>query len=224
MTHESTDTTLKKRRDNIRLTVIAVLLFAFAGVAGFVNKLTTPRILSDRDLRNNGAIVFEKPRIFGDISLTDHNGKPFDNGRLKGKWSILLFGFTYCPDICPTALSKLNKMVEPLTDEERDNLQIVMISVDPERDTQQVLSDYVPYFNEAFTGVTGNPHFIRKLAAELNIAYNRVELDDGDYTVDHSAQLVLINPYGHYHGFFRHPQDATEMRLTWRSIRQSFER
>ncbi|MCV6604787.1 MAG: SCO family protein, partial [Porticoccaceae bacterium] len=162
--------TATKRRDNIRLTVIGVLLFALAGVGLFYNKISTPRVLSEKELRNNGAIVFEKPRIFGDVALTDHNGEPFDNERLKGKWSILLFGFTFCPDICPTALAQLNKMVEPLSEEERADLQIVMVSVDPERDTEAVLKQYVPYFNESFTGVTGNPHFIRKLAAELNVA------------------------------------------------------
>jgi len=215
------------RKDNIRLTVIAVLLFAFAGVAGFVHKMTSPRVLSDRDLRNNGAVVFEKPRIFGDVALIDHNGDVFDKDRLKGKWSILLFGFTFCPDICPTALAELNKMVDVLSEEERNDLQIVMVSVDPERDTQEVLKQYVPYFNESFTGVTGNPYFIRKLAAELNIAYNKVPLNkdqgNGEYTVDHSANLVLINPYGHYHGFFKHPHDPTQLRLTWRSIRSSFD-
>ncbi|MDM3870811.1 SCO family protein [Porticoccus sp. W117] len=217
----------KKQRDNVLLTIIGVLLFAFACVGLFYNKISTPRVLSEKELRNNGAIVFEKPRIFGDVSLTDHNGEPFDSDRLKGKWSILLFGFTFCPDICPTALAQLNSMVEPLSEEELADLQVVMISVDPERDTSEVLSQYVPYFNESFTGVTGNPHFIRKLAAELNVAYNKVPLEatehrEATYTMDHSAHLVLVNPYGHYHGFFRHPQDPTEMRLTWRSIRESF--
>lgn len=217
-----TEQQANRRRSNIRLTLIGVLLFAFAGVAGFVHKITTPRVLSDTDLRNNGAIVFEKPRIFSDIALIDHNGQLFDSARLKGKWSILLFGFTYCPDICPTGLSQLNRMVEPLSAEERESLQVVMVSVDPERDTPEVLNRYVPYFNESFTGITGNPQVIRKLAAELNVAYQTVDLDDGDYTLDHSAQMVLINPYGHYHGFFRYPQDPARMRLTWRSIRRSF--
>ncbi|UTW44607.1 SCO family protein [bacterium SCSIO 12696] len=216
----------KKRKDNIRLTVIGVLLFAFAGVGLFYNKISTPRVLSEKELRNNGAIIFEKPRIFGEISLVDHNGQPFTSERLKGKWSILLFGFTFCPDICPTGLSELNKMVEPLTEDEKADLQIIMVSVDPERDTPEALKQYVPYFNDRFTGVTGNPHFIRKLAAELNVAYTKVPLEsdnaESDYTVDHSAQLVLVNPYGHYHGFFRYPQNPTEMRLTWRSIRYTF--
>ncbi len=213
------------RKANIRLTVIGVLLFAFAGVAGFVHKITSPRVLSDHELRNNGAVVFEKPRIFSDFALTDHNGQPFDNSRLKGKWTMMFFGFTFCPDICPTTLADLNRMVEGLGEDELADLQVVMVSVDPERDTPEVLGKYVPYFNESFTGVTGNPHFIRKLAAELNIAYNKApgRSGDEDYTVDHSANVVLINPYGHYHGFFRYPLEASQVRLAWRSIRASFE-
>ncbi len=78
-----------------------------------------------------------------------------------------------------------------------------MISLDPERDTVEALADYVPYFNDQFIGVTGNKHLIRRLTAEINIAYNKVPLAGDDYTVDHSTQLVLINPKGHYHGFLK---------------------
>lgn len=223
-----TEDVAKKRRDNIRLTVIGVLLMAAAGVAGFVHKVIQPRVLSFNELRENGAIVFEKPRIFGKVDLIDQDGNPFDSVRLEGKWTIMLFGFTFCPDICPTALADLNRMVSsngenPLSAEELADLQIVMVSVDPERDTPEVLNNYVKFFNEDFVGVTGNPHFIRKLAAELNIAYNKVPMEgEGEYTVDHSGNLVIINPRGHYHGFFRHPQDSMQMRYTWRSMRASF--
>lgn len=216
-------TATDKRKDNIRLTVIGVLLFALIGVAGFVHKVTSPRVLSDRELRNNGAMVFEKPRVFSEVALIDHNGQPFDSNRLKGKWSILFFGFASCPDICPTTLADLNRMVDGLTEDERSDLQIVMVSVDPERDTPEVLKQYVPYFNESFVGVSGNPHFIRKFATELNIAYNKAPRQNGDYTVDHSANLVLINPYGHLHGFFRHPHNPAQLRLAWRSLRASFD-
>lgn len=212
----------EKRKNNIRLTVIGVLLLAFAGVAGFVHKVTTPRVLSERELSNNGAMVFDKPRIFSDVQLLDHRGEPFTSEQLTGQWSVLLFGFTYCPDICPTGLSNLNQMYKELSPDEQADLQVVMVSVDPERDTPEVLNTYVPYFNKDFVGITGDPHRIRRLAAELNIAYEKTPLAGGDYTVDHSGSIVLINPYGHYHGFFRYPQDPTQMRLTWRSIREAF--
>ena len=97
-----------------------------------------------------------------------------------------------------------------------------MISLDPERDTVEKLAEYVPYFNEEFIGVTGNKHLIRRLTAEINVAYNKVALEGEDYTIDHSTQLVLINPKGHYHGFFRAPHSEIMLRSTWRSISSSF--
>jgi len=210
-----------KMNKNIRLTVIGVILFSLVGLSGFIHKITSPRILTAQELTNNGTIVFEKPRIFGTVNLVDHNGKPFTEDRLTGKWTILLFGFTSCPDICPTTLATLNKLYSNMKEFEREQVQIVMISVDPERDTQEKLATYVPYFNEQFIGVTGNKHFIRKLAAELNVAYGKVPLDGDDYTMDHSGHLPLINPYGHYHGFFKHPDSPSQMLLSWRSINKT---
>jgi protein SCO1/2 len=99
---------------------------------------------------------------------------------------------------------------------------VVMISLDPERDTVEKLAEYVPYFNDHFIGVTGNKHLIRRLTAEINIAYNKVPLEADDYTIDHSTQLVLINPKGHYHGFFKAPHSETMLRSTWRSIYSTF--
>jgi protein SCO1/2 len=205
-------------KKNIRLTVIGVILFSLIGLGGFIHKITSPRILSTQDLTNNGAIVFDKPRIFSGVNLIDHNGQPFTEDRLVGKWTIILFGFTSCPDICPTTLATLNTLYNNMKESERKQVQIVMVSVDPERDTQQKLATYLPFFNEQFIGVTGNKHFIRKLAAELNVAYSKVPLDDGDYTMDHSGHLPLINPYGHYHGFFKHQNSSSQILLSWRSI------
>ena len=116
----------------------------------------------------------------------------------------------------------LNDTYSKMKDREKEQLQIVMISLDSERDTVDKLAEYVPYFNEEFISVTGNKHLIRRLTAEINIAYNKVPLEGEDYTVDHSTQLVLINPKGHYHGFFRAPHNETMLRSTWRSISSSF--
>jgi len=115
----------------------------------------------------------------------------------------------------------LNDTYSKLKDSEKDRLQIVMISLDSERDTVEKMAEYVPYFNSSFTGVTGDKYVISRLAAELFIAYNRVPLGDDDYTMDHSTQLILINPKGHYHGFFKAPHTEITMRSTWRSISAS---
>ena len=93
-----------------------------------------------------------------------------------------------------------------------------MITLDAERDSVAKLAEYMPYFNADFIGVTGNKHLIRRLTAEINVAYNKVPLEGQDYTVDHSTQIVLVNPKGDYHGFFKAPHSEIMLRQTWRSI------
>lgn len=220
---------MEKNSAGVRNTVIAIALFIVLVVVGFVWRMHQPVIMSDRELQANGAIEFKQPRIFNDFNLLDHKGRPFTLENLKGKWSIVFFGFTHCPDVCPTTLAELGKMYSKLSEKEQQQLQIVMVSLDAERDSVERLEQYVPYFDSSFVGVTGTTgqvgtmHQIRRLAGELNIAYNRVELGGDNYTIDHSTQLVLINPYGHYHGFFKAPHNEMILRKTWRSISATFE-
>ena len=206
------------QRLGVRNTVIIILAFIVLVVWGFIWRINQPVIMTNEELRINGAVVLTTPRIFSDFELIDHRGDVFNQERLRDVWTIVFFGFTHCPDICPTTLATLNDTYSKLKDHERERMQIVMISIDPERDTEEKLAEYVPYFNDEFIGVTGNKHLILRLTAELNVAYNQVPLDSDDYTVDHSTQLVLINPKGHYHGFFKAPHSEIMLRSTWRSI------
>ena len=206
------------QRLGVRNTVIIILAFILLVVWGFVWRINQPVIMSNEELRINGAVVLNTPRIFSDFELVDHRGEVFNQEHLQDVWTIVFFGFTHCPDICPTTLAILNDTYSKLKDRERERMQIVMISIDPERDTVEKLAEYVPYFNNEFIGVTGNKHLIKRLTAELNVAYNKVPLDSDGYTVDHSSQLVLINPKGHYHGFFKAPHSEIMLRSTWRSI------
>jgi protein SCO1/2 len=206
----------------IRRTIALVLAFILLVVYGFIWRMNQPVIMNNEQLRANGAVVLDTPRIFSDFELVDHNGELFNIARMQDVWSIVFFGFSNCPDICPTTLAVLNDTYSKMKDSEKEKLQVIMISLDPERDTVEALADYVPYFNAEFIGVTGNKHLIRRLTAEINVAYNIVPLEGEDYTVDHSTQLVLINPKGHYHGFFRAPHSETMLRSTWRSIAASF--
>ena len=206
------------QRLGVRNTVIIILAFILLVVWGFVWRINQPVIMSNEELRINGAVVLNTPRIFSDFELVDHRGEVFNQEHLQDVWTIVFFGFTHCPDICPTTLAILNDTYSKLKERERERMQIVMISIDPERDSVEKLAEYVPYFNNEFIGVTGNKHLIKRLTAELNVAYNKVPLDSDDYTVDHSTQLVLINPKGHYHGFFKAPHSEIMLRSTWRSI------
>ena len=213
---------MTQQETGIRRTVQFVLCIICLVISGFIWKMDQPVVMNDQELRANGAIVLNTPRVFSDFELLDHHGEVFSKEQLKGKWSMIFFGFTQCPDICPTTLATLNQTYSKLKETEKDNLQILMVSLDAERDTVEKLAQYMPYFNSDFIGVTGNKHLIRRFTAEINVAYNKVPLEGEDYTVDHSTQIVLINPKGDYHGFFRGPHSEIMLRQTWRSIYASF--
>jgi len=210
------------RKRGIKLTIFVLLAFMTVVLLLFFNKITSPRILSKTELRINGAFQFDKPRIFKDFELTDHKGNHFSRANLQGKWTLMFFGFTYCPDVCPTTLSALNELMAKLDKDIRANTQVVLVSVDPARDTVEKLAQYVPYFNPDFIGLTGDFLQIKRLANQLNIAFSKVNIGD-TYTVDHSASVVLINPRGDYHGFFKPPLDLPRMKLTYQSMVSTFD-
>lgn len=202
---------------NIKLTVFAVLLFIGVIVAGFVHRISLPRMMTVSEMKANGLYLHETPRDIGEFSLVDHHGKPFTPERLEGQWSLLFFGFTFCPDICPTTMTFLNQFKASLEGTEAQDTQVIMVSVDPARDTVEQLATYVPYFNPEFIGVTGDFLDIHRFATALNTPFRKVPGQGEDYQVDHSANVVLINPRGDYHGFFKAPLDLAKMKVTYRS-------
>ena len=209
---------------NIKLTIAGLLLFITVIVAGFVYRVSLPRIMTASEMSANGLYLLETPRNIGEFDLIDHHGNPFNPGRLEGQWTLVFFGFTHCPDICPTTMTFLNTFLESLEGTEAQDPQVVMVSVDPARDTVQQLADYVPYFNPDFTGVTGEFLDIHRFATKLNTPFRKVMDEDGSYQVDHSSNIVLINPRGDYHGFFRAPLELAKMKVTYRSARFIWDR
>jgi protein SCO1 len=139
-----------------------------------------------------------------DFQLTDHLGRPFTSHELQGRPSLVFFGFTHCPDVCPTTLVKLAQIKKAAA---LPGLQVLLVSVDPERDTPTVLGRYVHAFDPDFIGLTGEPNAIKKIAAEFGVAVNRVDLPGGDYTMDHSAVVFLTNDRGRIVGIFTPPFD-----------------
>lgn len=213
-----------KQRRGVTITIVAILVFIVIVLGMLVRRISMPSVLSDSVLRANGAYVFETPRIIKDFNLVDHHGKPFTKENLKGKWTLAFFGFTYCPDVCPTTMADLKNLYVDLKGTEvADDTQVVMFSVDPARDTPEKLAQYVPYFHKDFIGVTGEFMDIYRLATNVNIAFNKVPLDKGEdpnnYTIDHSANIVLINDHGDYQGFFKPPFELAKLKMTYRSIR-----
>jgi len=222
VTGERTATTRQSR--GIKLTVIALAVFITVIVAGFVHRVSLPRVLTATEMQINGLYVLETPRNFGEVNLVDHRGEAFTNDSLKGKWTLIFFGFTHCPDVCPTTMSFLNDLIGQLEGTEVEDTEVVMLSVDPARDTVEQLASYVPYFNPDFTGVTGQFLDIHRFASALNTPFRKVPGQGEDYQVDHSANVVLINPRGDYHGFFKAPLDMAKMKLTYRSARAMWDK
>ena len=207
------------QRRNIWFTVVGLLLFITLIVGGFVHRISLPRVMTNAEMKANGLYLLETPRNFGEINLLDHHGEAFTRADFEGRWSLVFFGFTYCPDICPTTMSFLNTFIGDLEGTEVEDTQVVMVSVDPARDTVAQLAGYVPYFNPEFVGVTGEFLAIHRFATALNTPFRKVPGQDENYLVDHSANVVLINPRGDYHGFFKAPLDRARMKLAYRSAR-----
>ena len=208
----------------ITLTVGLVVAFMIVIVAGFVYRIQQPRVMTATEMKANGLFLFETPRSLGEFELVNHLGEPFTQESLRGGWTLVFFGFTYCPDICPATMGFLNQLMSELEGTEVADTSVVMVSVDPARDTVEQLAGYVPFFNADFTGVTGEFLALHRLATALNTPFRKVPGQGEDYLVDHSANVVLINPRGDYHGFFKAPLDLAKMKVTYRSARVLWDR
>ncbi|GGL58620.1 SCO family protein [Wenxinia marina] len=132
-----------------------------------------------------------------DFSLTDHEGNVVGPETLIGRPAMVFFGFTYCPDVCPTTLSDISGWLDDLGDE-ADEMFVVFITVDPERDTVDAMSDYVGYFHPAIRGWTGEDEEIAKAARGFRASYKRVPTESGGYTMNHTASVFLFDAAGRF--------------------------
>ena len=130
------------------------------------------------------------------FSLIDHHGKVITEKAFLGSPSLVFFGFTYCPEICPTTLVDLTRIIEELGLE----IPIYFITLDPERDTPQQLADYLPYFGKKITGITGNTDAILALAKSWGIYRKKILTSNGDYTIDHTATVFMLSEEGKFQG------------------------
>lgn len=217
----------EKTRRNIRLVVVSVLVFSAVTIAALANKLSHPRILNKYELRDNGALLLDQPQPLLDFALLDQDGAIFDRERLQGRWTVFFFGFTNCGDICPTTMSVLARTYEKLKPEIKQDFQVIFVTVDPDRDTGPVLKNYVSRFNADFLGVTGTSGDLINFASQLKVPYRPVlegqqPVDSGQQEPQHGANLIVVNPKGELHGFFRPPFAHGGLRVVWRSIRESY--
>jgi len=161
----------------------------------------------------------EPGRPLPDFMLVDQAGNAFGSERLRGQWSVLFFGFTSCPDICPTTLTTLGSFEKSLQDLPTANRpQVVFVSVDPQRDTPERVDAYVKFFSPTIRGITGTPDGIAALAGALHVPYAVTALPDGNYTVDHSSALFLVDPEGALRAVFSAPHDASKLAADFRQV------
>ncbi|MBO9490021.1 SCO family protein [Endozoicomonas sp. G2_1] len=180
--------------------LLLVLIAGAAIVAGVlvfnsVNKTPAPE----------HALYYQQPRVIKPFTLSDHKGQAFGNSELKGKWSWFFLGYTSCPDICPTTLQELN-FAYPELQKIADNNQVLLVTVDPKRDSQDKLAQYIRYFHPDFVALRGDHSALFPFARNLGLMY-AIAGDEADanasYLVDHSASIVLTNPNGDIAAIFK---------------------
>jgi protein SCO1/2 len=183
------------------LLLLAAFLIGLAGVFAVVLVLVRPQA---------GAIVPSAAAIGGPFRLVDQDGRTVTDGDLKGEPTLVFFGFTHCPDVCPTTLMELSDVLDKLGGDAA-RVHVLFITVDPERDTPAEIKDYLSSFNPNLTGLTGDPAAVTEVAKSYRVYVKKVPLDNGDYTMDHTALVYLMDKNGRFVTPFnlkRRPEDA----------------
>ena len=199
---------------------VALLLGIIVLILGLlVARVVRESPITAEQLARQDLVLINSGRALQTFSLTDQHNRPFVNSRLEGLWSLVFFGYTDCPDICPTTLSLLNRLKTKLDSAGVEPpVQYILVTVDPQRDTPERLADYLSHVNPQFIGLSGSLDAIFAFARDLNSSFARASLNDGNYRMDHSAYIALINPEGEYQGFFRAPHDIITMENSFRAM------
>lgn len=184
------------------LIVAFVLACALAAGVFVATRLQTPAPL-------NTAFLLPTPTALPEFSLVDQAGNVVTRDTFKNHWNLVFFGFTHCPDICPTTLQILAAArTELVAAGQQPVPRIVLVSVDPERDSPDVIGRYVDHFGVGNLGITGHLDELRKLTSGLGIYFEKQAGDDDNYAVDHSAAVLVINPDGEFHALFSGPHEV----------------
>ena len=167
-------------------------------------------------------LLWPDPISIEPFAVLDQHGNPFTEGGLRGKWSLLFFGYTHCPDVCPLTLSVIKQAYEQLAQSGKaDDVQVLFATVDPERDTPEKISGYLAYFNPDFIGLSGTAEQIQNLARRIGVVYMRGGTEDtaGGYLVDHTAAVFLIDPTGRLLSIYSPPHAGDAMLARLADIR-----
>lgn len=181
---------------------LALTVLTGAGIVTYYDHLKQTKLKS---MGARAGATAGAASIGGPFSLIDSNNRPFTNDSLKGRWSLLYFGFTLCPDICPDELEKVAAVVDELKEKHAITTTPVFISVDPARDTPARVGAYVREFHPAMVGVTGDEAAVKQAAKAFRVYYSKAGVDPArpdDYLVDHSIITYLIDPDGKFVTFY----------------------
>ncbi|WP_457788369.1 SCO family protein [Pseudomonas sp. PL-6] len=193
------------------MTRTQITVFVLVAIVALVLGLTVNKVLTAKGqgdptaLLDAGIVLLPQSRSLPTLTLTDQDGAEVAVDQLKEQWSLLFFGYTFCPDICPATLAQLRQLQGQLPEETRARLRLVLVSVDPKRDTPEQLKKYLSYFDAGFVGLTGEEATLQKFANAVSIPYIPADTSKDNYTVDHSGNLVIIGPDGTQRGFIRAP-------------------
>ncbi|PJE41026.1 MAG: cytochrome c oxidase assembly protein [Pseudomonas sp.] len=199
------------------MTRTQITVFVLVAIVALVLGLTVNKVLTSKGqgdptvLLDAGIVLLPQSRNLPELSLTNQDGQTVAVDQLKDQWSLLFFGYTFCPDICPATLAQLRQLQGQLPPETLAKLRIVLVTVDPNRDTPEQLKKYLEYFDAGFIGLTGEEAIIQKLANGVSIPFIPADTSKENYTVDHSGNLVLIGPDGKQRGFIRAPINNTKL-------------
>jgi protein SCO1/2 len=157
-------------------------------------------------------VPYPQPRALPDFQLVQANGKPLTLADWKGRWNVAYFGYVSCPDVCPTTLAVLKQVWKSLEERGlRDRVRISFVSIDPQRDTPEMLGKYVAFFSPDFLAATGSDEQLTRLTRALGLLYSRTTGANGEIQVDHSGSAVIVDPQGRLVGMFRPPFAAADV-------------
>jgi protein SCO1/2 len=199
------------------MTRTQITVFVLVAIVALVLGLTVNKVLNAKGqgdptvLLDAGIVLLPQSRKLPELSLTNQDGHAVAVDQLKDQWSLLFFGYTFCPDICPATLAQLRQLQGQLPPETLSKLRIVLVTVDPNRDTPEQLKKYLDYFDAGFIGLTGEEATLQKLANAVSIPYIPADTSKENYTVDHSGNLVIIGPDGTQRGFIRAPVNNAKL-------------
>lgn len=209
---------MSKKYTTLAIIVIFAAVFLVASYHVVHRSKTAPQTVVEK-LNINGFVLPDAKKVTA-FTLTDDKGKPFTEKNLQGQWHLLFFGFSHCGFVCPTTMAELNQMYKQLQGRLPKPLlpQVVMISVDPQRDTVERMHEYVSAFNRHFKGARGESAAIKSLQQQFHIIAVKVPANkatqggkNNEYTINHSSEIMVVDPQGQLRAFLSYPHKAVQM-------------